>query len=1101
MARQNGAATAPAVAQQPTLPPEEPSAMAVQNEAVMSPAAAPVASFSCGLCPHARISTKPGLIKHVNLEHLQREGFEAYGRSSHCRVFLERTNRWLCSSCGRCSVDLSRRNCPSASCLGSRDQADASARPHSAAAPRSGDADNPIRGLPAAGPSGAGDGPPPPTPPPSLQQQLLCRLPTSKHIPRQARGLVAKEYALLLQAVADPDSQCEEAWCRLNMFIPSVLRPDPRLRRGGKRRRQRSPDSFCVQLVRRWAAGEQAELWAEAVAAAEDSRARPRRASSARESNLRRAKGAASEGRFATAIKALSSKGHAADSAETVAKLRKLHPVHPLPEALEGAAPEPFVFSAEEVRSCISSFPSGSAGGCMGLRPQHLKEITDRTPVSADARQALSQLTRVVNLLVAGQAHQNVMEAMASAPLYALAKKDGGIRPIAVGESIRRLVSKCCCLRSKSLAAAHLSPLQVGVGVPGGCEAVIHSVSTALEKYGDDPDMVMLKIDFTNAFNRIGRTPFLKLLHESEEFGGMYRWVQACYGIRSSLLFGPHLIDSLAGVQQGDPLGPLLFSLVLHTLVCKVKAAVPGLALNVWFLDDGTLIGKTDDVRAAERIIREEGQALGMDINHDKCELWWPSHNPRMHLFPAKIKRVPTAGVELLGCALGAASFVAAHLEKRVGKAEAALEELALFEDGQVELLLLRSCLGLPKLGYSMRTTPPVKIGAALARFHGLLIASLNRIVGSPLDDAARAQAALPIKWGGLGILDPARTAYAAFVSSSLQTRSLQAAILGAQDWTVPGTQAALDALSALLPGRAMGEDTAGHEPRWTLEGLGEELPRQRTLLEPVYEAAFAQLTSAGSLFDKARLRACASDTAGAFLTALPVPWMKLDSREMSIACKLRLGLPVYPRSERNGLCPACKNHTLDPQGHHALICSSQGDRISRHNHLCVVLATFIRSCAHGLVTMETPGLIPGSGDKPGDVTMTNWHQGKTACFDVTAVSPFAESCVTRAATVCGFAAAAAEERKDSKAFDKCEAQGLHFVPLAVEVFGTWGKLACEAFGTLADLAAGRSGRTRAEELNQFLQRMAIALQRDNAHMVQSRAPEYVPLEGLTPPR
>ena len=86
----------------------------------------------------------------------------------------------------------------------------------------------------------------------------------------------------------------------------------------------------------------------------------------------------------------------------------------------------------------------------------------------------------------------------------------------------------------------------------------------------------------------------------------------------------------------------------------------------------------------------------------------------------------------------------------------------------------------------------------------------------------------------------------------------------------------------------------------------------------------------------------------------------------------------------------------------------------------------------------------------------------------MTVVSPLAESCVPRAGQVCSFAAAAAEDRMDEKAFQKCVAQGLMFVPLAVEVFGGWVSLAREAFGTLAGLAAGRSGKTRAEEDTHF---------------------------------
>ena len=688
------------------------------------------------------------------------------------------------------------------------------------------------------------------------------------------------------------------------------------------------------------------------------------------------------------------------------------------------------------------------------------------------------------------------MASLASAPLYALAKKDGGLRPIAVGETLRRLVSKCCCHASKAMAASFLSPLQVGVGVPGGCEAVIHAVAAAIEEHGHNSDMVMLKIDFTNAFNRIQRPAFLKLLSGSDQFGGLYRWARACYGIRSSLLFGPHCIDSLAGVQQGDPLGPLLFSLVLQTLVQKIKDTCPALALNVWFLDDGTLIGKTDDVLRAVEIIRAEGPGLGMMINPLKCELWWPVANPRMHEFDEVFKRIDTTGVALLGCALGGADFVAAHLEKRVRKAEEALETLALFEDSQMELLLLRSCLGLPKLGYSMRTTPPHKIGVPLERFGGLLSESLSRILGDSLSAAASTQAALPISWGGLGILDAELTAKAAFLSSSFQTQELQAAILGKPAPVLPGVHEALQALYETLPVPSTPEEAAA---RWSVERLGAAQPRQRTLLEPLYEVTHAKLVDGGSEPDKARLRACVFGNNGVFLNALPVPWMRLDSREMSIACRLRLGLPVYKLGVAR-VCPECHSCQITHHGYHSLICPSNGDRISRHNHLCDVLAGFTRSCATGVVKVEARGLIPGANDKPGDVTLTNWLEGRTAAFDITVVSPVCQSYVKKAALASGHAASAAEARKDTKAYDKCAEQGLEFVPLAVEVFGGWGAIACEAFRKLAGFAANRSGKTRAEEYTFFLQRMAIALQRDNAHMVQSRGPIYIPQEDMTPP-
>ena len=43
-------------------------------------------------------------------------------------------------------------------------------------------------------------------------------------------------------------------------------------------------------------------------------------------------------------------------------------------------------------------------------------------------------------------------------------------------------------------------------------------------------------------------------------------------------------------MQQGDSLGPLLFSLVLTSLFDRIPPT-PGVFLSLWYLDDGTIIG------------------------------------------------------------------------------------------------------------------------------------------------------------------------------------------------------------------------------------------------------------------------------------------------------------------------------------------------------------------------------------------------------------------------------------------------------------------------------------------------------------------------------
>ena len=58
----------------------------------------------------------------------------------------------------------------------------------------------------------------------------------------------------------------------------------------------------------------------------------------------------------------------------------------------------------------------------------------------------------------------------------ALAKKGGGVRPIAVGSVWRRLAIKCALSMVLERVKGLLHPQQLGVGVKGGVEAAIHSV-------------------------------------------------------------------------------------------------------------------------------------------------------------------------------------------------------------------------------------------------------------------------------------------------------------------------------------------------------------------------------------------------------------------------------------------------------------------------------------------------------------------------------------------------------------------------------------------------------------------------------------------------
>ena len=118
----------------------------------------------------------------------------------------------------------------------------------------------------------------------------------------------------------------------------------------------------------------------------------------------------------------------------------------------------------------------------------------------------------------------------------AFVKAGGGLRPIAIGETIRRLVSKCCCEATTEEAKVIFGPLQVGVATQGGAEASVHAVRKLAQEFGDDPGKIMLKVDFSNAFNMVDRTVMLAQVFE--KLPGWYRWVEYCYSNPAHLFFG-----------------------------------------------------------------------------------------------------------------------------------------------------------------------------------------------------------------------------------------------------------------------------------------------------------------------------------------------------------------------------------------------------------------------------------------------------------------------------------------------------------------------------------------------------------------------------------
>ena len=191
-----------------------------------------------------------------------------------------------------------------------------------------------------------------------------------------------------------------------------------------------------------------------------------------------------------------------------------------------------------EVTLGIISFKRVSAGGPDGLRPQHLK---DRISVEESSQDLPATLTAFVYLVIEGRTPPSIRPFLFGANSTALQKKDGGVRPIAVGRTLRRLAG---CKVIEEMGEL-LSPRQLGYGVRGGAEAAIHAARLYLQDL--DLDKAILKLDFKNAFNSIHRDKVLAAVLDHAQ--SLYPSLHSVYSSPSSLFWGDRTLEYAEGVQ------------------------------------------------------------------------------------------------------------------------------------------------------------------------------------------------------------------------------------------------------------------------------------------------------------------------------------------------------------------------------------------------------------------------------------------------------------------------------------------------------------------------------------------------------------------------
>ncbi len=344
-----------------------------------------------------------------------------------------------------------------------------------------------------------------------------------------------------------------------------------------------------------------------------------------------------------------------------------------------------------------------------------------------------------------------------------------GHRPLGIGEAWYRFLGRALLLKMGKEVGGQLKPLQLGCGVPGGCEIAARMAQVFLDV---NPTHVLIKTDFKNAFNLTPRSAIFRGLETfCPQLLPWYRWA---YGAPSPLVnaAGEQVGTSERGCRQGDPLAALLFCVAIQQALVDIQnrlnnrledaLANPQYSAEVIGTQRCVVLSYMDDCTIsvpwvlAEEVCADLSEICtqyGLQLNVEKCRIIGPN---TQNLPATSTFQLLPDGEIVLGNPVGTSLFRAATNRKLIEKFTRLLPTLDNLQVNPIASFnIIKYCVN-ARANYLARVQDLDGLDC-LQDFDSAVDEALFKIAQhNPSDATRRALSAtlrsMPLSHGGLGV-------------------------------------------------------------------------------------------------------------------------------------------------------------------------------------------------------------------------------------------------------------------------------------------------------------------------------------------------------------